>query len=306
MVRCMSERSIFSNLVRQPDGAFGAVYGPYLLQSALQPIFSERADGHLQIAAFKGLIRASAGAMPCSPAEFFERVPEEERMAVDGLCRSLHILNAGALGRREAALIINFHAGLYTAPQEIRQEVEWLRLAAHEAGLPPARIACEIREHPDDDLNMLVPFAVRLHDSGFAIAIDEYMGEDRDLERLQRLKPQFVTFDTAWLRRFTENSAGLALLRVVIGQFSQKGIRAIVGGIEEPQMIALCRDMGGPLMQGYLLARPEPAPTDFNLTFPERDDEPAQAPALPSATAGFPVMENRVGRPVRQFGKRGA
>ena len=108
----MSERSIFSNLVRQPDGAFSAVYGPYLLQSALQPIFSERADGQLQIAAFKGLIRASVNDMPCSPAEFFEHVPEEERTAVDGLCRSLHILNAGALGRRDAALIINFHAGL--------------------------------------------------------------------------------------------------------------------------------------------------------------------------------------------------
>ncbi|CAK7257075.1 diguanylate phosphodiesterase [Shinella yambaruensis] len=305
MVRCMSERSIFSNLVRQPDGAFGAAYGPFLLQSALQPIFSERPDGRLQIAAFKGLIRASAGDMPCSPAEFFARVPEEERTAVDGLCRSLHILNAGALGRREAALIINFHAGLYTTPQAIRQEVEWLRLAAHEAGLPPARIACEIREHPQDELDMLASFAARLHGAGFAIAIDNYMGEDRDLARLERLKPQFVTFDTAWLRSFAENSAGLALLRVVIGQFAHKGIRAIVGGIEEPEMIALCRDMGGPLMQGYLLARPEPAPTSFNLTFPEGDDAPAQAPAAASATAGSAPVENRATRPVRQFGRRG-
>ncbi|WP_432344040.1 EAL domain-containing protein [Shinella yambaruensis] len=301
----MSERSIFSNLVRQPDGAFGAAYGPFLLQSALQPIFSERPDGRLQIAAFKGLIRASAGDMPCSPAEFFARVPEEERTAVDGLCRSLHILNAGALGRREAALIINFHAGLYTTPQAIRQEVEWLRLAAHEAGLPPARIACEIREHPQDELDMLASFAARLHGAGFAIAIDNYMGEDRDLARLERLKPQFVTFDTAWLRSFAENSAGLALLRVVIGQFAHKGIRAIVGGIEEPEMIALCRDMGGPLMQGYLLARPEPAPTSFNLTFPEGDDVPAQAPAAASATAGSATVENRATRPVRQFGRRG-
>ncbi|MCW5710267.1 EAL domain-containing protein [Shinella sp.] len=301
----MRERSIFSNLVRQPDGAFGAAYGPFLLQSALQPIFSERPDGRLQIAAFKGLIRANAGDMPCSPAEFFARVPEEERTAVDGLCRSLHILNAGALGRREAALIINFHAGLYTTPQAIRQEVEWLRLAAHEAGLPPARIACEIREHPQDELDMLASFAARLHGAGFAIAIDNYMGEDRDLARLERLKPQFVTFDTAWLRSFAENSAGLALLRVVIGQFAHKGIRAIVGGIEEPEMIALCRDMGGPLMQGYLLARPEPAPTSFNLTFPEGDDVPVQAPAAASATAGSAPVENRATRPVRQFGRRG-
>jgi EAL domain-containing protein (putative c-di-GMP-specific phosphodiesterase class I) len=306
MVRCMSERSIFSRLVRQPDGAFSAIYGAYLLQSALQPIFSERPDGRLHIAAFKGLIRASTGEMPCSPAEFFQSVPEEERVAVDSLCRSLHILNAGALGRKDAALIINFHTGLYGTPQAIRQEVEWLRLAAHEGGLIPERIACEIREQPHDDPDALARFAERMHESGFSIAIDDYTGEDRDLERLQRLLPQFVTFETAWLHGFAENSAGLALLRVVIGQFAHKGIQAIVAGIEEPEMISLCRGMGNPLMQGYLLARPELAPTSFNLTFPELEDMPSAPTAEALPAPGFAPVETRVMRPLRQFGKRGA
>lgn len=301
----MSERSIFSRLVRQPDGAFSAIYGAYLLQSALQPIFSERADGQLHIAAFKGLIRASTGEMPCSPAEFFQSVPEEERVAVDSLCRSLHILNAGALGRKDAGLIVNFHTGLYGTPQAIRQEVEWLRLAAHEAGLAPDRIACEIREQPYDDPDALARFAERMHEGGFSIAIDDYTGEDRDLQRLQRLLPQFVTFETAWLHGFAENSAGLALLRVVIGQFAHKGIQAIVAGIEEPEMIGLCRDMGNPLMQGYLLARPELAPTNFNITFPELDDMPTAATAETLPPSGFAPVETRVVRPLRQFGKRG-
>ena len=297
--------SIFSNLVRQADGAFSARYGPYLLQSALQPIFSERDDGRLQIAVLKGLIRASAGGTPCSPTDFFNYVPEDERAAVDSLCRSLHILNAGALGRRDAALIVNFNGGLYMTPQAIRQEVERLRLAAHEAGLPPARIACEIREHPEDDPDALAHFAARLHEGGFSISIDDYTGEDHDLARLQSLQPQFVTFDTAWLETFAENSAGLALLRVVIGQFAQKGIRAIVTGIEAPEMITRCRDMGGPLMQGYLLARPELAPTSFNLTFPEVDDWSAAPSGEAAATSHAMLGETRVVRPVRQFGRRG-
>ena len=305
MVCRMSERSIFSNLVRQPDGAFTARCGPYLLQSALQPIFREQADGRLQIAAFKGLIRASIDELPCPPAEFFDQVPQAERMAVDGLCRSLHILNAGALGRRDAALLINFHAGLYETRQAIRQEVEWLRLAAHEAGLPPARIACEIRESSQDDPAGPARFAQRLHESGFSIAIDDYTGDDRDIERLQCLKPQFVTFDTAWLRRFAQNSAGLALLRVVIGQFDGRGIRAIVGGIEEPETITLCREMGGPLMQGYLLARPELAPTSFNLTFPETGGAPARPSAETLSEAAFTPAQPRPARALRQFGKRG-
>jgi EAL domain-containing protein (putative c-di-GMP-specific phosphodiesterase class I) len=301
MVRCMSERSIFSNLVRQADGAFSAVYGPYLLQSALQPIFAELPDGRLQIAVLKGLIRASSHGAPCSPADFFQSVPEDERVAVDGLCRSLHILNAGALGRRDVSLIVNFHPGLYLTPQAVR-----LRLAAHEAGLPPERIACEIREYSHDDPEVMTRFAARLHEGGFSIAIDEYTGEDRDLDRLERLAPQFVTFDTAWLHGFIENSAGLALLRVLNGQFSHKNIRTIVAGIEDPEMIALCRDMGGPLMQGYLLSRPELAPTSFNLTFPELDDELPQTGPDPVGIGGFPPVEIRATRPLRQFGKRGA
>lgn len=301
----MSERSIFSNLVRQADGAFSAVYGPYLLQSALQPLFAEGMDGELQIAAFKGLIRASADGMPCSPGEFFQTVPEEERSAVDGLCRSLHILNTGALGRRDAALIINFHAGLYMTPQAMRQEMERLRLAAHQAGMPPDAIACEIRQHADDDPDTPALFAARIHESGFSIAIDDYSGDDRDLERLQRLRPQFVTFDTAWLRGFAQNSAGLALLRLVLGQFAAKGIRAIVAGIEDPDMIDLCREMGGPLMQGYLLARPELAPTSFNLTFPDAGYVPQASPAETTATSLPSPVETPVVRPLRQFGKRG-
>ncbi len=301
----MSERSIFSNLVRQPDGAFSAVYGPYLLQSALQPIFAEEEDGRLRIAAFKGLIRAGAAGLPCSPAEFFQAVPQEERAAVDGLCRSLHILNTGALGRKDVALIVSFQPGLYVTPQTMRQEVERLRLSAHEAGMPPEAIACEIREHPHDDPEVMALFAARLHEGGFSIAIDDYSGEDRDLERMRRLKPQFVTFDTAWLHGFAENSAGLALLRVVIGQFAQKGIRAIVAGIEEPDRLALCRQMGGPLMQGYLLARPEIAPTTFDLTFPQQVEEGAQAPAEPHAAGLAPASETRTVRPPRQFGRRG-
>jgi EAL domain-containing protein (putative c-di-GMP-specific phosphodiesterase class I) len=301
----MSERSIFSNLVRQPDGAFSALYGPCLLQSALQPIFAEQADGQLRIAALKGLVRASVNGDPTSPAEFFQGVPEEDRAAVDGLCRSLHILNAGALGRRDAWLVINFHAGLYGDAQAVRQEVEWLRLAAHEAGLPLTRIACEIREHPHDDPDDLMRLAARLHESGFSIAIDNYNGEGRDLERLQRLTPQFVTFDAAWLESLADNSAGLALVRLLVGQLAEKDIRAIVSGIEEPAMIDRCREMGGPLMQGYLLARPELAPTSFNATYPEPDAEPAAAEPAPRAE-GLPTSgENRALRPVRQFGRRG-
>lgn len=293
----MNEKSIFANLVREPDGAVSAVYGAYRLQSALQPLFCEDEDGNLHIEAFEGWIRASFDGIPCPPPEFFRRVPEADRAAVDSLCRSLHILNAGALRRDGVGVIVNIEPHLFAEPQALRQEIDRLRLTAREAGLQPDRIACKIRERSGDDASLPDRVAARLHAGGFSVAIDEYAGEDRDLDRLRRLEPQLVSFDTSWLRSFTRNPAGLALVRVVIGQFEENGIRAIVSGIETQEQIDLCHALGSPLMQGYLLAGPELAPTGFDLRFPE--------PAL--SRAGRPAAGSmRSARPARQFGRRRA
>jgi EAL domain-containing protein (putative c-di-GMP-specific phosphodiesterase class I) len=303
----MAERSIFANLIRQPDGAVSTAYGPYLLQSALQPLFSETEDGALKIEAFEGLIRASRNAEPCPPAEFFSLVEEEDRATIDSLCRSLHILNAGALGRRDTLLIVNFHPGLFMTPHAMRHEVDRIRIAAHEAGLPPGRIACEVREGRDDDPEVLTRFTAQLHEHGFLVAIDEYVGDDRDLDRLARLKPDLVKFDSSWVRRFAENSAGLALLRVVVGQFMRDGIRPVFCGIEDQDQIELCRTVGVRLMQGYLLARPEIAPTSFNRRFPESEasGEPSVAQVESGLQPAPPTVETRSLRPARQFGRRG-
>ncbi|MDX3926829.1 MAG: EAL domain-containing protein [Shinella sp.] len=306
----MSERSIFANLVREADGSYSTVYGPFKLQSALQPIFRETLNYHLRIDAFEGLIRASRSGAPCAPAEFFALVQDEDRALIDSLCRSLHILNAGTLARREAILLVNFHPGLFTTPNAIRQEVDRMRLAAHEAGLSPGRIACEIREHPQDDPDVLARFADRLRRSGFLIAIDSYTGDDDDLERVRRLRPALVKFESAWIKSFAENSAGLALLRVMIDQFVAEGVRPIFCSIEEPWQIDLCREIGVPLMQGYLLARPEIAPTTFDLHFPETvpfamSDEPSSGMPSPPAHPQPAAADMQSRRLTRQFGKRG-
>lgn len=294
----MSERSIFANLIRQPDGTCGAAFGPFLLQSAFQPLFSQDADGLLRIEAFEGFIRASIDGRSCPPSAFLQHVPPEELAAVDSLCRSLHILNAGTLKRADAALIVTMQPGLAHTAQALRQETDRLKLAAREAGLAPARVAVKLREARGGGPELADRLAANIHAAGFAVAIDDYTGDDRDLDRLTRLRPQFVAFDSAWLAGFTQNSAGLALVRVVIGQFADQGIRAIVTGIETPEQIALARALGAPLMQGYLLARPELAPTGFDLRFPEPDAGTSERAAA--------AMEIQSAKELPRFGRRRA
>src|ERR1700712_30290 len=104
----MAGNSIFSNLNLADDGSWTAAYGPYTLQSALQPIFSQDSEGILEVQAFEGLIRPSRGGEQVRPAQFFPDVAVEDRAMIDSLCRTLHILNTGALKRAKAKLFVNF------------------------------------------------------------------------------------------------------------------------------------------------------------------------------------------------------
>lgn len=308
----MTPRSIFANLVRSDEGAFSTGYGPFVLQSALQPIF--RSNGaSLEIEAFEGLVRVSRHDEPVSPGEFFRLVSSTDISDIDSILRTIHILNTGRLNRSRSGIFVKFHPGLFRAPQEMRQEVERIKLAGHEAGLGPARIVCEISEKSGAADDTVVAFTEHMRAIGFRIAIDDYGAGDSDLARLKRVRPDYVKFDASWVRDFLDNSAGYALLRVVVRQMLDEGIEPIFEGLEDVWQVDLCEELGVPLMQGYALARPELAPTTFNETFPEGFSDFAGAPAsrnedTPSAghpaPSPAPVSRPALARHARTFGRR--
>lgn len=306
--------SIFSNLRRDEDDAWVADYGPFTLHSALQPIFSQDHHGVLTLQAFEGLIRPARNGEMVRPGEFFSMIEAKDRAKVDSLCRSLHIFNTGALNRRHAKLFVNFYPGLFVTDMAIRREVEIIKLATLEAGMTPERIACEITQKQNDSDDMLSRFIEELRKHGFRIAIDEYGAEERDIARLNLLRPDYVKFEADWVKEFLENSAGSALLRVMVKQFREQGVLAIFEGLEDLRQVDMCQNLDVPLLQGYALARPELAPTHFNADFPETDrhhhhhdvrpkvdleryDPNAHLPRPPAPSFGG-------GRKVAAFGKR--
>ncbi|MGK6312406.1 EAL domain-containing protein [Neorhizobium sp. DT-125] len=311
----MAPRSIFANLVRGENGSFSTVYGPFKLQSALQPIFRSTTGAGLEIEAFEGLVRVSRDGEPISPGDFFPLVSPSDMADTDSILRTIHILNTGRLSRSRGRIFVKFHPGLFRTPHEMRQEVERIKLAGHEAGLGPDRIVCEISEKSDAADDIVVAFAGHMRAIGFRIAIDDYGAGDSDLARLKRIGPDYVKFDASWVRDFLDNSAGYALLRVIVRQMLDDGIEPIFEGLEEVWQVDLCEELGVPLMQGYALARPEIAPTTFNETFPEGRPDLSAAPAPrtdAAPAAGDPAaappaalhFRPAVAKPARAFGRR--
>jgi EAL domain-containing protein (putative c-di-GMP-specific phosphodiesterase class I) len=297
----MNAKSIFARLNREDDGTFTTSHGPFILQTALQPIFGQDANQALELAAFEGLVRTSRNGQSVPPSQFFPLVARAELPTIDSLCRTLHILNAGQLHRRNAKLFVNFHPGLFLSPTAIRQEVERISIATHETDMKPEQIVCEISRTRNEDIDATCHLADSLRDLGFKIAVDEFGAQSTDAERVDLLKPEFVKFETTWVLAFMEDSAGYALLRVMVEQFLDRGIQPVFEGLEELSQVALCQELGVPLMQGYVLARPELAPTSFNQTYPE-PFEPTHAPH--SALARHPGA-TAPARRSNAFGKRG-
>jgi len=268
--------SIFSNLRRDENEAWVADYGAFTLHSALQPIFSQDHNGVLTLQAFEGLIRPMRNGEFVRPGEFFPSVAKADSAMIDSLCRSLHIFNTGALNRRRAKLFLNFQPGVFVTNADIRREVEHIKLATMESGMSPDRVVCEITQKENDSQDMLSRFVQELRYHGFRIAIDEYGAEERDIARLNLLKPDYVKFEADWVKEFLENSAGSALLRVMVNQFREQGILAIFEGLEDIRQVDICNNLDVPLLQGYALARPELAPTHFNADFPETGELPRE------------------------------
>lgn len=304
------------HFLQDDRGFYTTSYGPFVLRSAFQPIFSQNDQGHLTIEAFEALIRAQQDGKPVSPGHFFSMVEKADAVTVDTLCRELHILNMGKLGRRKARLFINFNPGLFDNVTNIDAEVDRMVEVTLRAGLRPGRIVCEITEQGSGDERVLDRLVNGLRSRLFKIAVDDFGADDSDSKRVSELKPDVLKFDAAWVRRFTETSAGMGLLKLMVEQFIERGITVLFEGLEEDHQVEFCQKIGVQLMQGYALARPEIVPRTFDDRFPEPEltqvgdpvrpyyEPAAPTPSQPVAPASDFTPRPPLARRATAFGKR--
>jgi EAL domain-containing protein (putative c-di-GMP-specific phosphodiesterase class I) len=312
----MSPDHIEPQFIDDERGGVTTSYGPFMLKSAFQPIFSQSANGQLTIEAFEGLIRPLRGGSPVSPYQFFQAVETKDALFIDRLCRELHLRNMARIRRKSARLFINYNPALYVGNVDMDRDVARLIKLCDMAGLSPTRIVCEITEQDSDEV-MLMRMVEKLRGGLFRIAVDDYGAEESDLERVDRLKPDVIKFDAAWIARYTETSAGRLVLRQIVQHFAARGISTLFEGLEEESQISFCREIKVDLLQGFALARPEIAPTTFEERFPERPKpisghagEPMPSPSeaairRPSPTPYPDDTQPRPGRRTVPFGRRG-
>ncbi|MBO6718365.1 MAG: EAL domain-containing protein [Rhizobiaceae bacterium] len=264
----MSRSIGLAHIVRQSDGTSNGVWGVFTLKSAFQPIFAFR-DGKLEITAFEGLIRPFRDGAGMSPGVFFNLVPAQDRLHVETLSRTLHLLNAGACLDKRARIFVNFDPSVFVEKTIADNALREMRLVLHEAGIDHGRIVCEITEQKTSSQSGLHMFVHALREQGFAIAVDDYGAEESGIDRINALNPDIVKFDAHFITHLMRSGPGFALLETMVAQFEGRGITTLFEGIEEPWQLELAEKCGTSMVQGFVLARPQLAPTTFGEFSPE-------------------------------------
>ncbi|PTE09894.1 EAL domain-containing protein [Mesorhizobium helmanticense] len=294
----MSRSIGLAHIIRHDDGTASGVWGIYTLQSAFQPIFAFK-EGKLSVVAFEGLIRPSRDGEPQPPMSFFSTCPAADRLHIEALTRTLHLLNAGACLPQEASIFINFDPSVFTDRGIVDKALREMRLVLHEAGIDPHRVVCEVTEQKSASQETLYNFVEALRGNGFRIAVDDYGADESDISRVKELKPDIVKFDARWITQLMESGAGFALLTSMVASFEEQGIRTVFEGIEEGWQLELAEKSGASMVQGFTLARPELAPTSFHVF-----GKDSQTPAADANVGVAPAPVPSSPRPARAFGRR--
>jgi EAL domain-containing protein (putative c-di-GMP-specific phosphodiesterase class I) len=249
------------------DGSCSGSFGPFLLKTALQPIFGRHRDGRLRLRGIEGLLRLFLNDRPFSTGEFFARIGAGQRQAVDALCRRLHLINASLETADDILLFLNFDPSLYKDNREIAAQIQRLMTDVAASRFTPARIVCEMTEQQTVSSNRITYLTEGLRDAGFMIAIDDYGDGASDARRVEQVRPDIVKLDAAWVVRLMESESGFAALKDAVGRFHHSGASIVLEGLEKGFQVELAWGAGADLVQGYALARPQLAPTDLSRTY---------------------------------------
>ena len=175
--------------------------------------------------------------------------------AVGEACRRLRDWDRLHGGPSAFGLAVNLSARELTHPDVVSTVLSAVRRSA----LDPSRLTIEVTESTamaDRDSGFR---ALReLSDAGVRIAIDDFGTGYSSLDHLREMPADILKIDRSFVAGMAANSPDSALVAAAIAMGRALDMEVIAEGIETSEQVADLRELGCPLGQGFLFARPLP------------------------------------------------
>ena len=128
------------------------------------------------------------------------------------------------------------------------------------AKVAPSRLVLELTESTIASERTAETRLAALRRLGVAIAIDDFGAGHSSLGRLKALPLDILKIDRAFVADLVEDERDRAIVRTVAALGANLGLVTTAEGIETAEQLRTLRRLGCHLVQGYLFARPMPAP----------------------------------------------
>jgi diguanylate cyclase (GGDEF)-like protein/PAS domain S-box-containing protein len=202
-----------------------------------------------------------------SPGEFIPLAEESGLIlplgawVLEQACRQARIWTETQPETRGLVVSVNL------SPRQFRQPdlVEQVAAVLGRTGLAADRLCVEVTEGVMvDDVEAAIHTLHRLKALGVRVAIDDFGTGYSSLSYLKRFPIDYVKIDRAFIRGLGEEIVDSEIVRSVIRLAAAIGIQAVAEGVETPGQLRELRQLGCPLVQGFLITAPQ-RPADLDL-----------------------------------------
>jgi len=148
------------------------------------------------------------------------------------------------------------------------------------AKLDPASLVLEITEGAVmSDVESIVVALLRLRQTGVSISLDDFGTGYSSLSYLKRFPINSVKIDRSFVGDVTEDENDAAIVSTIISMAHSLKLLVVAEGVESREQLAFLKARGCDQVQGYLFARPVPAPAFDAILFNARMIREISAPS---------------------------
>lgn len=246
-------REVSGSMARRPDAGLVDVCRGVDLEVAFQPIFRTVGGG---IYGYEALMRPPPPWR--DPLELIGAAQSAGLGVLLELSACESAIRAFTALRLDGRLFLNMGAAAVKASGVSDNHIVRCALAH---GLAPARVVIELTERePVLDLDGVIETMRALRSCGLGIALDDYGQGYSGMRLWLDLRPEFIKIDQYFIADLQTSSPKFEALRSIVRMARGLDTALIAEGIETHAELAIVRDLGVELAQGFLLGRPQRDP----------------------------------------------